>query len=150
MRYFFPSATANPFRLVVDPEHKETLAAAARAAYPHEGCGVLIGRRSLGVSHVERITISRNLEESRARDRYILNPVDLLAAEESAAAEGLDVLGIWHTHPDHPALPSETDQAGAWPNWSYVILSIHRGELADFRSWQLVDGTFVEEEVAEL
>ena len=74
--------------------------------------------------------------------------VEWFAVEEDARTRGLDVLGVWHTHPDHPAHPSETDRAAAWEGWSYVIASVERGEVADVRSWRLDGDSFVEEEIA--
>ncbi|MEM9383349.1 MAG: M67 family metallopeptidase [Planctomycetota bacterium] len=120
----------------------------ARRGYPHEVCGLLVGRRDERGAAIYEVTESRNLEPIRARDRYTLDPLHLLTVEEDARARGLDVLGVWHTHPDHPALPSETDRAAAWEGWSYVIASVLGGEVADVRSWQLEGDAFVEEEVA--
>ncbi|MEM1449591.1 MAG: M67 family metallopeptidase [Planctomycetota bacterium] len=120
----------------------------ARRGYPHEACGLLVGRRDASGAAVYEVTESRNLEPIRARDRYTLDPLHLLAVEEDARTRSLDVLGVWHTHPDHPAHPSETDRAAAWEGWSYVIASVERGEVADVRSWRLDGDSFVEEEIA--
>ena len=84
---------------------------------------------------------ARNLNVERAHDRYELDPRDQLAAERAARDSGREVIGVWHTHPDHPATPSETDRAAAWSGWSYLILSVVRGELAELRSWRLDEAT---------
>lgn len=90
---------------------------------------------------------ARNLDTARARDRYELDPADHLAAEELARSAGLDVIGIWHSHPDHPAVPSESDQAQAWHGWSYLIVSVAAGTVRELRSWRLAGPSFEEEEL---
>lgn len=93
----------------------------AGSAYPNEGCGVLIGRvDDEGVVIVEA-TSARNLVTNRAHDRYELDPVDFVRADASARERGLDVVGFWHSHPDHPARPSRFDSERAWPDYVYVI-----------------------------
>ena len=95
---------------------------------------------------VERARSARNLVAS-AHDRYELDPADHLAAEDEARALGLEVVGVWHSHPDRPALPSETDRRRAWPGWSYVIVAVASGKAAELRSWRLEGDRFAEEEV---
>jgi proteasome lid subunit RPN8/RPN11 len=119
----------------------------ARRRYPAEACGLLLGRQEGALVEVELLHPTRNLNTARPNDRYDLDPADQLAAEEAARARGLDVVGVWHSHPDHPARPSETDRAQAWENWSYVIVSIAAGVAHDLRSWRFVDGRFLEEMV---
>ena len=113
------------------------------AGYPSETCGLLIGRDST----VARAVPARNLNRERAGDRYELDPADHFAAEQEARAEGLEVIGVWHTHPDHPARPSETDRAAAWPGWSYLILAVIAGGVTDIRSWQLAGEHFTEQAI---
>jgi proteasome lid subunit RPN8/RPN11 len=117
------------------------------AACPRESCGLLIGRRDGGRVDVVEVRAARNLNDARPNDRYELDPVDQLAAEEEARRLGLEVVGVWHSHPDHPALPSETDRAHAWSGWSYVIVSVAGGKAREVRSWRLVVDRFVEEEL---
>jgi len=119
----------------------------ACARYPAEACGLLVGRRSGRGAAVTAVREARNLNTERARDRYELDPADHLAALDLAQAAGLDLVGVWHSHPDHPAVPSETDRREAWPGWSYVIVSVAAGEPDGLRSWHLLDQGFVEEEV---
>ena len=116
--------------------------------YPYETCGVLVGACTDGEVRVKRVFQARNLNTERARDRYVLDPDDLMTADEAAREDGLDIVGFWHTHPDHPALPSETDREAAWDGYSYVILSVSGGRVEDLRSWRLNGAGFVEEQVA--
>lgn len=119
----------------------------AREAYPSEGCGVLIGRRLDHAVRVGDAARARNLNSQRARDRFELDPEDFMKADAAARADGLDIVGIWHTHPDHPAQPSATDRAAAWQGWSYLILSVNRECVEELRSWHLEQDDFVEEEI---
>jgi proteasome lid subunit RPN8/RPN11 len=119
----------------------------AQAGYPDETCGLLLGNDSGSDCQVVRQRPARNLNRERARDRFELDPADYVAAEAAATAAGLAIVGIWHSHPDHPAQPSATDLAMAWPGWSYVIVSVGADGVVDLRSWRLAGETFVEEEV---
>lgn len=118
-----------------------------RAGYPRETCGLLLGRQNGAGVEVCDVIAARNLNEERAEDRFELNPEDFLQADRAARAAGLELVGIWHSHPDHPAQPSVTDREFAWEGWSYLILSVGRGGVQDVRSWRLADEEFVEEEV---
>ena len=120
----------------------------AAAAYPSEGCGVLVGSASAdgGVS-VRSVSSARNLSE-RGRDRYELDPLAIVRAERAARAEGLDVVGFWHSHPDHPAEPSRLDTERAWADYLYVIVSTSSSGAGAVRGWRLGDGGFGEVELA--
>ncbi|MCW3478318.1 M67 family metallopeptidase [Neisseriaceae bacterium JH1-16] len=126
----------------------DALRVTARQGYPHEACGLLIGRRCGSVHRVTAMREARNLNRERAHDRYELDPADYMAAEMEAREAGQEIVGIWHTHPDHPARPSETDRAAAWPNWSYLILSVDSAKVSAVTSWRLDGEVFVEEEIA--
>jgi len=93
------------------------------AAYPHEGCGVLVGSYEVDAVVVQEVTSGRNLWTDRLRDRYDLDPADIQAADRLARSRGLDVVGFWHSHPDHPARPSQFDSDRAWVDCAYVIVS---------------------------
>ncbi|MFC5475186.1 M67 family metallopeptidase [Paraherbaspirillum soli] len=121
----------------------------AHAGYPVETCGLLLGERNSACSTIKRVTQAKNLSHERTRDRYLLDPQDFLAADNAARANGMEVLGIWHTHPDHPARPSEIDQAAAWPEWSYLILAVTRDGVKDIRSWRLNGDMKFDEEVIQ-
>ncbi len=117
----------------------------ALSGYPHETCGVLVGQQTPGDVRVVRVVMARNDNSERARDRYLLNAEDFLAADMAAQADQLEIVGIWHSHPDHSAQPSETDRTQAWQDWSYIIVSVCGGNPADLRSWRLSGNTFEEE-----
>ncbi|GAC1327831.1 MAG: M67 family metallopeptidase [Candidatus Dormibacteria bacterium] len=116
----------------------EELRRHAEAAYPNEGCGVLLGHPSTGAG-VTEVRPGRNLRgpDDRARDRYLLDPADILAAQRDADASGGDIVGFWHTHPDHPSRPSQYDADHAWPSYAYVIVSVREGKAAGEQCWIL-------------
>ena len=121
---------------------REQLRTVAADAYPSEGCGVLIGTGD----EVVEATAGRNLREDRSRDRYELDPGAIVAAERSARSRGLEVVGFWHSHPDHPAEPSAFDQERAWTEYLYVIVRTTADGAEDARGWRLErdGGAFLE------
>jgi len=134
--------------LILPHAPRAELEGLVRAGHPHETCGVLVGSpRPGGGARVERVVACRNLNTERARDRYDLDPDDYLQAEIAARRDGLEIVGIWHSHPDHPARPSETDRAAAWEGWSYLILSVAADGVRDVRSWRLDGVGFAEEDI---
>ena len=112
----------------------------AAQAYPDEGCGVLVGRIAGEVVEVVEVTSGRNLVSERSRDRYELDPGAIVAAERAARGRGLDIVGFWHTHPDHPARPSGFDTERAWPEYVYVICAVTPAGVEAVRAFRLVDG----------
>lgn len=132
--------------LILAPGLQPRLELLAERGYPEERCGLLLGRVKAEVTWVEQIREARNTD-SNPRKRYNAHPDDILRAENRAQELGLDVVGIWHSHPDHPAVPSETDLESAWPGYSYIIVSVSGGESDALRSWRLEDGKFVEERI---
>ena len=122
---------------------------AARRGYPHEVCGLLIGRADAGAITVEHMTEAANVVSDRPADRYQLDPQAFLTADEAARRDGLEIVGIWHTHPDHTARPSPTDLEAAWEGYTYVILSVTRENVADCTAWRLGGGKFVEQSIEE-
>jgi proteasome lid subunit RPN8/RPN11 len=119
----------------------------AEEGYPHERCGLLLGRKHADVVSVDDVLPARNLNSDRARDRYEIDPQDLQRADAQARERQLDIVGVWHTHPDHPARPSDTDRAQAWEAWSYLILSVDAAGVQSMRSWRLDGHDFGEEAV---
>ena len=122
------------------------------ASYPFEGCGLLLGEAQPGVNVVTALLPVENkwpVEEEKPV-RFLIEPADMVQAELTAATKGQDVLGIFHSHPDHEPVASPRDLAWAtWPGYSYLITAIHKGDPADSRSWQLLEDRsgFVEEKV---
>jgi proteasome lid subunit RPN8/RPN11 len=129
----------------------ERMNAHLRAAYPEEGCGLMLGRETPGVREVVRVMAFENQREDTRERRYLIAPEQFLAGEKAAREAGLDVLGIFHSHPDHPCRPSAFDLEHAWPYYSYVIVSVERGSVAGARSWRLrEDRSGFDEETIEL
>ena len=123
------------------------------AAYPYQACGLLVGRFGEQDLEVVRVALAANLEHRRAWDRFILAPQDWLAAEDAARVDGLQVVGIWHSRPDHAALPSATDLAGAWEGYAYLIVSVGLDGTQShdrWRAWQLAGGRFLEQRIRGL
>ncbi|MGH8582401.1 MAG: M67 family metallopeptidase [Gammaproteobacteria bacterium] len=119
----------------------------AHAGYPEETCGLLIGHQADGVVSVCAAPPARNVNRERPEDRYELDPLAMLRADRDARCRGLEVVGVWHTHPDHAAQPSATDRAAAWEGWSYLIVSVTRRGVGEVRSWRLAGDAFREEGV---
>ena len=110
------------------------------AEYPHECCGLLLGRfdEAGRKTVVEVYPVSNARAESERHNRSLILPREYLRGERQARASGLDVVGNYHSHPDHPAAPSQFDLEHAWPTWSYVIVSVSEGQARDLlRSWEL-------------
>ena len=123
--------------LVLPPVLRGELASHARRGAPDEVCGLLVG----ATGRVDRIVPARNRCVDRSTERYDLHPEDLLAAEDAARAAGLEVLGVYHSHPRDRAAPSREDLERAHPGWVYVIVSVSADET---RAWRLVGRAFVE------
>jgi proteasome lid subunit RPN8/RPN11 len=97
--------------------------------YPHEICGILLGPRGDGgVTDVRR---ARNIVVERARDRYEIDPRDHIRIQREADAVGLDIVGYYHSHPDHPAQASRFDTERAWAGYVYLIVAVHDGKPVD-------------------
>jgi proteasome lid subunit RPN8/RPN11 len=107
-------------------------------AYPEEGAGLLLGFVDGERREVSAILEMTNAREDTARhNRYLLTAQDMLRGEQEAIHLGLDVIGIFHSHPDHPNRPSEFDREWALPWYSYVITSVMAGKAVESRSWRL-------------
>ena len=118
-------------------------------AYPEEGAGLLLGETDGGDRRVTRLLPLTNVREDAARhNRYLLTPQDYLHGEHEAARLGLDVVGVFHSHPDHPNRPSEFDREWAMPHWSYIITSVAHGKAVESKSWMLEEdrSSFTEED----
>ncbi len=129
--------------------HRADIEQLARAGYPHEACGLLLGRHDRDATRLAGVTHARNLATDRLADRYILDPQDYLAADEEARRDGLEIVGIWHSHPDHPARPSSTDLGNAWPDYTYLIVAVHQREVVDLTAWRLDASNFVQQTIEE-
>lgn len=109
------------------------IAREASAAYPYEGCGALLGENG----HARVMLPLPNTEKDRPRIRFEVSPEDYRRVEREADARGFRLLGFWHSHPDHPALPSATDLSCAWVGLLTVIVSVQKGRARDIGAWEI-------------
>ncbi|MEO0947741.1 MAG: M67 family metallopeptidase [Cyanobacteria bacterium J06641_5] len=139
--------------LVLTANQQQQLQAACEAAYPEEGCGLLLGRRDRDRNCVLEVRPTANVWDETAagefteiasiprdcsrRHNFAIAPTELLRAQKETRARGWEILGVFHSHTDAPAQPSEFDRAIAWSEYSYVILSVMAGHAIDWRCWQL-------------
>jgi proteasome lid subunit RPN8/RPN11 len=112
---------------------QEAIHGHGRKDYPSEACGALLGRP--GTLEILEAHPCGNANTERAADRYLLNPTDQLRIEKDARARGLDVLGYYHSHPDHPSQASATDLAQSWEGLLYLILAVQQGEPKTLQGW---------------
>lgn len=120
------------------------------SAYPEEGAGLMLGEETPDGRFVKSILELENAREDGAKhNRYLLTAEDMLRGEKAAAEQELSIIGIFHSHPDHPSEPSEFDREWAIPWYSYLITSVRKGIAAGSRSWRLTDdrSNFEEEEL---
>ena len=108
-------------------------------AYPEECCGALVGDAESGRKVVRATRRFENRNTGSRGHRYYVGPEAYREAEAWARTDGFDVVGIYHSHPDHPARPSEYDREQAWPWYSYLILSVERGLPRNLTSWVLTE-----------
>ena len=106
-----------------------------RETYPHECCGALVGRDGI----CREIVPLPNTTEEGPRRRFLVRPSDYRMAESRATALGGELLGFYHSHPDHPARPSQFDLDHAWPTFAYVIVAVGAGRAGDMTVWWLKD-----------
>ncbi|MFN2448028.1 MAG: Mov34/MPN/PAD-1 family protein [Vicinamibacterales bacterium] len=118
-------------RLSGSVEH--SIRAHGRETYPDECCGALIGR---GDVVYEALALA-NVTDEGPRRRFSIRPSDYRQAEQHASQQGLELIGFYHSHPDHPARPSQYDLDHAWPVFAYVIVAVEAGRDGDLRSWRL-------------
>ena len=104
-------------------------------AYPNECCGALFGKDG----QVTATFALPNTTEEGPRRRFLVRPQDYREAERRATELGADLLGFYHSHPDHPAQPSQYDLDHAWPFFAYIIVSVREGVPQDMTSWRLRD-----------
>ena len=125
----------------------DTIRAHGASTYPDECCGALIGTSADGMTRVAEARPLDNVTAEGPRRRFLVSASDYRAAERHAAAAGAELVGFYHSHPDHPAEPSQYDLDHAWPNFSYVIVAVGGGTPRALRSWRLrADRSGFEEE----
>lgn len=139
-------------RVGISAELREKIREHGVETYPYECCGALLGRDHGSVENSESNVGGRktsreivslfplvNRRDDSPRNRFSVTADDVREAEKSASAQGLEVVGWYHSHPDHPARPSDFDRDHAWPWYSYIIVSVDAGVAKDMTSWQLKD-----------
>ncbi len=136
--------------------HFQAIQAHAESTYPEECCGLILGKLSSGTKTLIDVIPTENswdteafdafqaIEgsaalESSKRSRFSIAPDVMLKAQKDARDRNLNIIGIYHSHPDHPAVPSEFDRAIAWQQYSYIIVSVQQGKACDLKSWSLDD-----------
>ena len=144
-----PSIVSIPMGIVISATDLELIARHCEAQYPMEGCGILIGKVEEGSRIVVDLLLTENSRQEKRR--YSIPPEQLLQGELLAEEQNLQVIGYFHSHPDHPAQPSAYDLELGWPGYSYLILAVRDGVTSELRSWQLKSDRsgFTEEPVKE-
>ena len=127
--------------LRLSDEHQCAIEAHGERGYPEEICGFLIGRSTGDEKTVETLLPIENIREENRTRRCEISPADFYHADRTARASGQAILGVYHSHPDHPARPSEYDREHAWPFYSYVIVAIAKRQPGEMTSWQLNEQT---------
>ena len=122
-------------RLAITPAIDYAIRAHGQETYPHECCGALVGRDGL----VTAVVALPNTTEEGPRRRFLVRPTDYREAERRATEIGAELLGFYHSHPDHPARPSQYDLDHAWPTFAYIIVAVAQARAADMTVWFLKD-----------
>ncbi|CAN5853636.1 M67 family metallopeptidase [soil metagenome] len=133
-------------------QQRDEIAAHGERDYPYECCGLLFGKvleDGGGKLCFEVYPISNAREEEAKRNRFLIRPEEFMRGEKHAASKALDVVGFYHSHPDHLAVPSAYDLDHAWPVYSYIVVAVMAGRAQDLLSWemQLDRSRFNEEEI---
>lgn len=142
----------SPMPLVLSRAFYEKVEADGAGAYPNECCGIMFGVELDGRRIVQRLeTVANAFQADEQYHRFSISAQQLMQAEKDAAASQQLVLGFYHSHPDHPARPSEYDREHSWPFYSYVIVSIAKRVPLDMTSWLLDEQseTFVRQDIME-
>ena len=140
-------------RLTLTQQHADAIRRHGARDYPSECCGILLGQADGDQKEVAEVVPLANLRHDPERaqellpldepgreseqNRFLIDPREQIRVEKEARAKGLDVVGYYHSHPDHPAHPSNYDRDHAWPWYSYVILTVREAEPGEMTSWVL-------------
>jgi len=136
-------------QMTIDAAAAEVIRRHGEEAFPHECCGFLYGDEKHGRFIAQAVPVS-NSKEGDQRRRFEISPLDYMRAEQYALQHHTQLLGVYHSHPNHPAIASEHDLAVAMPYFSYVIVSVMEGQAVELKSWKLNDEErkFGEEKIA--
>jgi len=134
-RAFQASDASEARALTITAAVDEAIRAHGQETYPHECCGALLGRDG----RVTDVVALPNTTEEGPRRRFLVRPTDYRDAERRASELGAELLGFYHSHPDHPARPSQYDLDHAWPTFAYIIVAVAQGLARDMTVWYLKD-----------
>ena len=139
--------------LTLKPEHLKIIRNHAQKTYPEECCGVLLGKINEGETQLFEVWTTDNLwnvesgeqlsgngdwtKDLTKKRRYVVDPKEMLRAQKQGRDRGLNIIGFYHSHPDHPAVPSECDRQYAWQEYIYIIVSVPQGCPTDIYCWSL-------------
>jgi proteasome lid subunit RPN8/RPN11 len=133
--------------IVIEPIPFERMKNHADSIFPDECCGFLFGAEQTdGTRTISTIRAVDNAKQGDKKRRFEITGKDYMLAEKYADENDLQLLGIYHSHPNHPPIPSEHDRIAALPYFSYVIISVLEGHTAKIRSWKLNEDSQFEEE----
>jgi proteasome lid subunit RPN8/RPN11 len=145
----------------IHPEQLKIISSHAESTYPEECCGVILGYLDDESKTVVEVIPTVNAWNSEAgnfieisvghnqKDRYAIAPQTMLQLQREARNRNLSIIGIFHSHPNHPAFPSQSDRLYAWPLYSYIIVSIINGKASELLSWSLNEHHQFEAEAIE-
>ena len=120
-------------RMTITADIDQAIRLHGQETYPHECCGALVGKDDA----VTAVVALPNTTEEGPRRRFLVRPSDYRQAERRATEMGGELLGFYHSHPDHPARPSQYDLDHAWPTFAYIIVSVMNGAAGDMTVWSL-------------
>ncbi|MBD2088859.1 M67 family metallopeptidase [Microcoleus sp. FACHB-1515] len=128
--------------LILTSDHLQQIQSHAQQTYPHECCGLILGHLEGDRKQVLEIHATQNAwsgDNFDTKRRYTIDPYDMMLVQKSSRDRNLNIIGIYHSHPDCEAVPSECDRLAAWPQYSYLIVSVHQGVAQDCLCWTLDD-----------
>ena len=132
--------------IILEPQARKLMTADAVNTFPDECCGFLFGIEKRDERVITDILIVNNVKEGDKKRRFKISAKDYMKAEQYAENNNLQLLGVYHSHPNHPAIPSEHDRIAAQPWFSYIIISVLEKKPGLIRSWRLNDNFQFEEE----
>ncbi|MBI4163829.1 MAG: M67 family metallopeptidase [Candidatus Aenigmarchaeota archaeon] len=109
------------------------------SCYPEEGCCILTGVIENDVKTLKEIAVVKNIATDNRKRRYLVDPAKYSEIEKWCRRNGMEIIGIAHSHPEHPSMPSEFDRQNSWPFFSYLIISVKSGKSDSVKSWVLKD-----------
>jgi proteasome lid subunit RPN8/RPN11 len=141
--------------LKVSSQHLQIIRTHAASTYPEECCGIILGYLANESKTVVEVIPTENAWSGETvldnkRRRYAIAPEIMLKIQKEARSCSLNIIGIYHSHPDNPAIPSESDRILAWQEYSYIIVSVPNGKAGELKSWHLDDTHQFQEEAIEI